>query len=166
MKLTDVVGYEGLYKISESGDVISKKRRGNAGRASVLVGSVDNHGYKQVILTKNGKPKTHKVHKLVALAFVPNPHGYPEINHKDENKLNNNADNLEWCTRAYNVAYGTRTKKTQRAVIQLSLDQEYIATHKGIGEASRAIGARTCGGISNCCKGKCRSAYGYIWRYL
>ena len=166
MRLIDIAGYEGLYKISECGDVISTKRRGNEGKASVLVGSVDNNGYKQVTLSKNGKAKSHKVHKLVAIAFVPNPHGYSEINHKDENKSNNNADNLEWCTRAYNVAYGSRTEKTQRAVIQFSIDGKYIATHKGIGEASRTIGARTCGGISNCCKGKSRTAYGYIWRYL
>lgn len=166
MKLMDIAGYEGLYKISEHGDVISAKRRGNAGRTSVLVGGLDKVGYKLVTLSKNGKGKTYRIHKLVAEAFVSNPHGYTEINHKDENKLNNNADNLEWCTRAYNVAYGARTEKTQRAVIQFSLDRKYIATHKGVAEASRAIGARTCGGISNCCKGKCRTAYGYIWRYL
>lgn len=166
MRLKDIALYEGLYKISEYGDVISTKRRGNTSKSPVLAGSVDNHGYKQVTLSKNGKTKTHKVHKLVAIAFVPNPRGYAEINHKDENKLNNSANNLEWCTRAYNVAYGTRTERTQRAVIQFSLDLKYIATHKGVGEASRAIGARTCGGISNCCKGKSRTAYGYIWRYL
>ena len=164
MKLKDIAGYEGLYKITDCGDVISTKRRGNAGKASVLVGGVDNHGYKQVTLTKNGKGKTHKVHKLVANAFVQNPHGHSEINHKDENKLNNSADNLEWCTRAYNVTYGARTEKTQRKVLQYSLDGEYIATHNGIGEASRTIGAKTCGGISNCCKGKCNTAYGYKWR--
>lgn len=166
MRLMDIAGYEGLYQISECGDVISAKRRGNIGKASVLGGSVDNHGYKQVTLSKDGKQKTHKVHKLVAISFVPNPCGYSEINHKDENKLNNNASNLEWCTRAYNVAYGSRTEKTQRAVVQFTLDLEYVATHNGIGEASRTIGAKTCGGISNCCNGKSRTAYGYIWRYL
>ena len=68
----------------------------------------DIDGYIVVGLSKNGKQKNYKVHRLVAIAFISNPNNYVEINHIDENKHNNNVDNLEWCTRKYNCNYGER----------------------------------------------------------
>lgn len=68
---------------------------------------VGSNGYLHVLLCKNGKYITHNVHRLVAETFIPNPDNLPEINHKDENKENNCVDNLEWCTRKYNMNYGT-----------------------------------------------------------
>lgn len=67
-------------------------------------------GYYNVCLSVNGSHKRHAVHRLVASAFVPNKNGYPQVNHKDENPLNNNACNLEWCTLEYNNNYGTRKR--------------------------------------------------------
>lgn len=69
------------------------------------------NGYKVVILYKDGKKKTYLVHRLVAIAFIPNPNNLPIINHKDENKTNNNVNNLEWCTYEYNNTYGTARKR-------------------------------------------------------
>lgn len=62
-------------------------------------------------LFKNGKGKTHKVHRLVAMIFIPNPNNLPIVNHIDEDKTNNNVNNLEWCTHKYNMNYGTRNER-------------------------------------------------------
>ena len=71
------------------------------------------NGYLKVDLCKNGKQKTFTVHRLVATVFISNPKNFPTVNHKDENKLNNNVSNLEWCTVLYNNCYGTRLKKVK-----------------------------------------------------
>lgn len=68
---------------------------------------------------KGGKSITYKVHRLVAIAFIPNPDNLPHINHKDENKLNNNPNNLEWCDNSYNNNYGTRNKRIAKAVTKV-----------------------------------------------
>ena len=89
----DCKGYEGLYQVSNYGRVWSVKGQ------RYFTGSVNNRGYYATTLTaKNGKRKTEMIHRLVALAFLNNPNNYPQVNHKDENKLNNCVDNLEWCT--------------------------------------------------------------------
>lgn len=78
-------------------------------------------GYCLVKLSINGKSQEHKVHRLVAKAFIDNPNNYDCVNHKDENKSNNTVENLEWCTRAYNNTYGTRIhrqKITLKATLQ------------------------------------------------
>ena len=76
--------------------------------------NIQRYGYLQIILFKNKKPKTFKVHRLVALAFLENPNNYPQVNHKDENKDNNNASNLEWVTAKQNTNYGTRNKRASK----------------------------------------------------
>ena len=68
-------------------------------------------GYVQVWVWDNGKTRTFNVHRLVAEAFIPNPDHLPQINHKDEDKSNNNVNNLEWCTHQYNSVYGTRLQR-------------------------------------------------------
>lgn len=102
----DINGYEGLYKINRQGDVyIMKKPRKQEG---IKKPSIDKDGYKQVSLSKNGKYTTYKVHRLVALTFIPNPNNLPVINHIDGNKQNNRVDNLEWCTRSENDLHAYR----------------------------------------------------------
>lgn len=89
----------GLYQISDLGRV-----RNSNGR--LLKPNYNNNGYGCVHLHKDNKSKKHRVHRLVAMVFIPNPEGFPEVNHKDFDKTNNKVSNLEWCNRKYNVRYG------------------------------------------------------------
>ena len=100
-----IPGYEGLYEASTLGNI----RNAISGR--VLRQSNHWQGYKLVGLHKDKKLKTHTVHRLIAKAFIENPNGYSEVNHKDENKANNNVENLEWCTTKYNNTYGNKIKR-------------------------------------------------------
>lgn len=112
----DIVGYEGLYQVSNLGNV--KRLKGYKGRGKgyiveehLIKPSINSNGYQNVVLCKNGKTKTFTMHRLVAIAFLYNSDNLPQVNHKDENKLNNCVDNLEWCDSKYNNNYGTRNKK-------------------------------------------------------
>lgn len=100
----DVVGYEGLYEVSNAGHVRSLHWYGGD-NVVLLKSNKRKNGYLSLCLTKNGKHKTYLVHRIVAEAFIPNPDGLEMINHKDENKANNKVENLEWCTRSYNQKY-------------------------------------------------------------
>ena len=98
-----VRGYEGLYEVSASGKVRSIKR------GIVLRPCFDGRKqYVHVNLWKDGLQKSTNVHRIVAMAFIPNPNGLPEINHIDEDKTNNAASNLEWCDHTYNSRYGSK----------------------------------------------------------
>ena len=108
------------------------------------------------------------MHVLVALVFIPNPNNLPEVNHKDENPHNNIVDNLEWCNRSYNINYGTRNKRVGKAngktVYQLTLNGELIKIWKSSCEAAHQLGYNH-SLISRCCRGKGKTAYGYIWKH-
>lgn len=80
--------------------------------------SWDSHGYRAVELCINNNRYTVGVHRLVALAFIPNPENKPEVNHKDRNRSNNNVDNLEWVTQSENVAHAYRNGVSPRATYQ------------------------------------------------
>lgn len=115
---------------------------------------------------KNNKQKTYLIHRLVAEAFIPNSNNYLEINHKDENKQNNNVDNLEWCTRSYNINYGKRNNNICKAVMQYDKKGKFIKEWKSIMEVQRNLGLNN-SNISQCCqnKSKYKSVGGYIWKY-
>ena len=106
----DVVGYEGLYMVSNCGRVKSLKFS-NGKREKIMKLSDRGNGYLRVSLSKDGESKHYNVHRLVAIAFIPNPDNLPYVNHKDECKTNNNVDNLEWCTVEYNNTYGTAKER-------------------------------------------------------
>lgn len=96
----------GLYQVSNLGRIRSIKNG-----TKIKKQYERPNGYMQVCLYQNGKITTYKTHRLVAEAFIPNINNLPEVNHKDENKINNCVDNLEWCTSSYNKNYGTRNTK-------------------------------------------------------
>ena len=174
-----VKGYEGLYEVSNTGKVRSlKNTRHNVRKEPLLKKQLlGSWGYPVVALCKEGKSIRVLVHRIVAEAFIPNPNGYNIVNHKDEVKTNNFAENLEWCTQKYNNNYGTarqrsiETKKkngsyTTKKLFQYDKSGNLISTFNSIVEASRClkINATT---LSNCANGKrhCRSVHGYVFKF-
>ena len=107
-----VPGYEGLYEVSNKGNVRNVRRN------KLLRLSKTKYGYIQVYLYKNGIKTGLTVHRLVAEAFLPNPNNLPQVNHKDEDKTNNNVDNLEWCDAKYNMNFGTARIRAKETAIK------------------------------------------------
>ena len=116
-----IEGYEGLYEVSNTGRVRSVDRydsRNCFRKGKVLSIFKDRYGYLSVVLSCNGKSKTINVHRIVAQAFIPNFDNLPMVNHRDEDKTNNNVENLEWCTAKYNNTYGTRQDRVRNSRIK------------------------------------------------
>lgn len=111
----DIEGYESKYQVSNLGNVRSLNYRGT-GKPKLLKQTTYEKGYKRVNLYKNGKKKHYWIHRLVAIAFIPNPNDLPVVNHKDEDPSNNNVNNLEWCTYEYNNNYGTVRKRISESL--------------------------------------------------
>ena len=107
----DIKGYEGKYQISNMGRFKSLNYR-RTGKEKILEGYPDKDGYLFVQLWKDGKGKNCRINRLVAQAFLENPQNLPEVNHKDEDKTNNRVENLEWCSKLYNIKYGTGIKRS------------------------------------------------------
>jgi len=158
----DIKNYEGLYEVSNLGRIRNKK----TGR--ILKPLKNTNGYLRLDLCKNGIRRAAKVHRLVAEAFIPNPQNLPCVNHKDENKINNCLDNLEWCTYEYNNNYGTIkeriSKKISKPVLQLDRDGNLIREWPSIIKVEEETGINR-HNISSCCSGKLKSAGGYLWKY-
>lgn len=176
-KWKPIDGFEGFYEVSDKGRVrsVSRTIRQSNGtertkKSHVLAQTAHyRNGYLSVMLSKEGCKKRVSVHRLVASAFVPNDKHLPEVNHKDETKTNNSAENLEWCDRRYNNTYGTvrdRIAKTQGcAVAQMDRNGNVIATFHSQGAAARATGAAQ-SGISACLLGKDKTSGGFLWGHL
>ena len=147
----DVSGYEGLYQVSNIGNVKSLSRYGiNKNghiyyvKGKLLSPSLSAYGYKRVTLTNsNGKILHTTAHRLVALAFIPNndPIKYNQVNHKNEIKTDNRVENLEWCTASYNVNYGTRNDrvaaKMEKPIIGIDINDGHEIYFKSLSEARR-----------------------------
>lgn len=104
----DIPNYEGLYQASNFGRIKSIQYFNHTNnkiypRDKILKPILNEKGYCRVDLSKSGKSKRHRVHRLVAKTFLPNPYNLLEVNHIDGNKQNNNVNNLEWCSRSYNM---------------------------------------------------------------
>lgn len=178
----DIVGYENEYQINQFGEIRTLKDSPKLKKYDVLKPQISKrNGYVYQMLYKNGKEKLLRVHRLVAMVFLPNPNNLPQVNHKDGNKQNNSVDNLEWCEQSDNMkhAYKNRlqipsenqrkaiintNKLKQKKVCQIK-DGEIINTFSGISEASRQTKISiSC--ISRCCNLKRKSTNGYEWRFL
>ena len=173
-----VVGFEGRYEVSNLGrvrsferTVIDKRGRRRVFPGVIIMPYLRDNGRLIIGLWKNGSKKNYFLHRIVAMAFLPNPDNLPCINHKDENPQNNRVENLEWCTVAYNLNYGTRIERLRinnRTVAVIGTDkngnEHYFSSRN---EAARITGVcRT--SISQLCKGtgvSKQTAGGYRWRY-
>ena len=185
-----IKGYEGIYEVSNLGNVkaLSRDIKSCYGctahrKEKIMSVQKDKYGYLVVPLTRNGRQKTRKVHRLVASSFIQNPKNLPCINHKDENKANNfvavesdgtvdfEKSNLEWCTYKYNSNYGTAkyrwSDKNKKKVSKYDICGNLLATYNSIREAAEANNARI-SGISMCCSGskKYSVSAGYVWRFI
>ena len=116
----DIEGYAGIYQVSKNGEVKSLKRERINGKGSymqkemILKKTITTNGYFKVDLTKDKVRKSFRVHRLVALAFIPNVFNKPNVNHIDGNKLNNHVSNLNWCTQKENVNHSNATRLIRR----------------------------------------------------
>ena len=173
----DIAGYEGLYQVSNFGNVRSLKyRRSNEIRQ--LTPKCNNSGRLWVELADNGKRKPMLIHRLVAMAFIPNPNDYPQINHKDENPKNNRVDNLEWCTAEYNLDYYWDRRRGKDGVahprklgklmkmpiIQETLNGDFVRKWDNSRQTKVELGWNDWS-IAECCRGNRKTAYGFTWRY-
>ena len=169
----DIKGLEGHYQVSDRGRVRSVNRIVRAGKnkqrktnGRILVQWKTKHGYMHVNLGRRGKGV---VHRLVAMAFIPNPNNYPNVNHKDEDKTNNAVQNLEWCNHSYNALYGTcqeRLLKHKNTPVEM-IDKgthKVLAVFESMKKAMQIPGVNKVT-ISMVCRGKRKIGGGYIWRY-
>ena len=173
----DIKDYEGSYQVSSLGRVKSLPKSGPGGHADsiILKQNIDKDGYHWTSLRKDGKATIWRVHRLVARAFLPDFSDSLEINHKNEIPGDNRVENLEMCTRQYNIDYGTRTEKYYKPIIQETLDGKFIAEYASVDEAAKAIGGKSSnivrylkGGYPHSKTHKIytpTSSYGYKWRY-
>lgn len=174
-----VPGYEGLYEVSNDGLVRSLFRY-----KKVLKPHLRN-GYHNIQLWKNKVGKYIGLHRLVAMAFIPNPKGLPYVNHKDECPTNNNVENLEWCTPQYNSTYGTARQRCKaktnykdpkrlewarklglsmgKPIDQYTKDGQFIKRYRSSSECARENGWEV-SNIKRCANGKGKTAYGYIFK--
>ena len=181
-----VVGFEGLYEVSNKGRVKGTRRRGC--REKVLEGHPDRKGYKCLCLYKNGKHKNSKMHRLVATAFIPNPENKPFVNHIDGNVANNNVENLEWVTPSENITHAYRiglrkvsvkTREQARKMgkkywrLQINMRKKPVimickdgSEHwfESINEAARQVNGYPTS-VMLCCRGERKTHKGCRWKY-
>lgn len=174
----DISGYEGLYKVSNLGNVKSIDRWVSSKcnskkfmKSKMLKQMINSRGYSMVGLSKEGKERRWFVHILVAKAFIPNPNNLPQINHiKEDEKTNNCVENLEWCDCKYNCNYGTRNqkvgKKREQGVKQIDKNtNEVINVFKNALDAAKEISVNV-ENIHRCCKNKTGTSGGFKWQYV
>ena len=166
----DIQGFEGCYQVSNMGRVRSVSRIVRAGKnkqrrtnGKMLSPWKTKHGYLHVNL---GRLKRQSIHRLVAKAFIPNPNNYPDVNHKDEDKANNIASNLEWCNHSYNALYGTcqeRLLKYKNTPVEM-VDRnthKVLAVFESMKKAMQETGVNKVT-ISAVCRGKSREDQRFV----
>lgn len=169
----DIPGYEGLYSVSNLGNIksLSKKQEiigknqyksfkcTKKQNETLLKQKTTRDGYYEVGLRKNNDVAYIRVHRLVALAFIPNPNELPVINHKNHNRKDNKVENLEWCSIKYNNRY-SKAKK----VVQLDKSHKTIKIWECMSDVYNELGISV-SNISKCCKNNKFTAKGFYWKY-
>lgn len=157
-----IVGYKGLYYVSNLGNIMSCRHRKN-GR--LLKPWKDAHGYHNVTLCKNNSKINKSVHRLVAKAFIKNPKRLQTVNHIDGNKANNNINNLEWLTFADNIRHainsGLYKQNAPKKIYCIELKRYFCSSN----QASRELKINQ-SNISQCCRGNKQTAGGYHWKFV
>ena len=163
--MRDVVGYEGLYKVTSCGKIWSCRRN-----KFLVIGDFNGNYQMVTLVDADGKGHNDYVHRIVAKAYVPNPDNLPQVNHKDEDKANNIVDNLEWCTIEYNNNYGTKNQRVaEKNKISKCKPVAQIENGTIIAIFPSTISAEHIadpGHISSCALGKRKSAGGFLWKYI
>ena len=167
-----VVGWENAYEVSNLGRLRSIDRIvfGKHLKGKILQECTDQQGYSTVILSYCGHRHSTRRHRLVAEAFIPNPERKRDVNHLNGNKSDNRVENLEWTTHRENTDHAWETgltpcpPKEECKPIEKVLGEEVIDTYLSIKEASEITGINSTS-ICKCCKGKRKSAGGFLWRY-
>ena len=154
----DIQGYEGLYQVSNYGNIKNIKT------GKIKKAEKTQRGYLRVLLSNGRHKQKHKrIHRIVAETFISNSNGLSDVNHINGNKLDNRADNLEWCTKKENVRHYILTQKKKR-IIQLDKNSNLIKIWNALFEIEEQlhIDRRL---VCMCCNNKIKSAYGYLWKY-
>lgn len=179
----DVLGYEGIYKISRFGDVKTIERKQPNGtsfyRARIRKITVTPKGYHRINLCKLSKQKAFFIHRLVAIAYLSNPNNYSQINHIDGDKSNNHVSNLEWCSDLQNKEHakyvlgvrpsnlGVLGSTKKKSVFKIDINTgSIICKYDSLSEAKRGTPEATnVAGIGNAANGIQKSAFGFIWKF-
>jgi len=153
------------YEVSNFGKIRNKKTK------RILKTSISNKGYERFIVYIEKKPRMFYVHRVVANNFIDNKNKFEQINHKDENKLNNKTENLEWCNNKYNSNYGTKIERilktkwdTFKTIIQKDKNDNIIKIWENIIVIQKETKYKKAN-IYKCCERKYKYAYGYKWEY-
>ena len=151
------------YEVNQLGEIRHKKRQ------KILKPRDNNGGYQYVNFKINGKNTNFAVHRIVANAFIPNPNGYTEVNHKDYNKKNNCVDNLEWVSSSQNKQHSylkQENKKSRgKAVNQYTKEGVFLKTFDSVSDAAKELGCCVAA-ISNCCLGRTKTSQGFRWSFV
>ena len=178
----DILGYEGMYQVSNLGRVRSLDRDIWNGvnyfkkQGRILKQGENHKGYPIVYLSVSQVDKTCSVHRLVAQAFIPNPDNKPQVNHINGNKKDNTVDNLEWCTALENnrhalrnglVSHDNMHKALRKKVRKIDVNTgEILEEYDSVTEAAKSVSKGRTGCISRVCNKKRKTSYGFKWEYI
>lgn len=168
----EIKGFENLYAVSNLGRIKSLYRKritGGVLRERILHPGINRHGYCSVSLCKDGVIRQYKIHRLVAMAFIPNPQNYPIINHKNEIKTDNRVENLEWCDSSYNINYGGCIEKLKKnkfhPIRQMNENCKFVAIFPSAKQAGREL-SLDYRAICKCANGRQKTCGGFKWEWV
>lgn len=169
----DIPNYEGYYQARNLGRIRSVDREIDVNgknqhckfkckqliKGKIMKSKLTKDGYYEIGLTKNGKTKYIRVHRLIAITFIPNLNNYPVINHINHNRLDNRVENLEWCSIKYNTRYSNAKK-----IIQLDKNKKQVKLWECMSDVYNELGICV-SNLSKCCHNNNLTAGGYHWKY-